>query len=168
MELLAGSCARIIKRGQCVLVEVNGSKCLVYEYVGPVKGFKEVKVLLSWQEDHFGAAGKAKGFLSADAGPAAEESLNHYDKRWIIEVYYKSMKEIGFDKYQIRHIGSIENLLWVYALLQCICVECLGEPHAFNEGFELLQTEAGLAELREMFDFARCSGFDEFCSLYRQ
>jgi hypothetical protein len=167
MELLAGSCARIIKREQCGLAEAMAQSTLSTNTRAP-PGIQRGQGSALLAGGPLWGGGQGKGVplnrCGARCGRKPQPMRQALDYRGLLQKHEGN--RLG--KHQIRHIESIGNLLWVYALLQCICVECPGDPHAFNEGFELPPTEAGLAELREMFDFARCSGFDEFCSLYRQ
>jgi hypothetical protein len=167
-EILASSYARIIAKDKCVPVKDGDIEYLVHEYIGPITGFEKVKIFITWPKEQFKNASKAKGFLSTDTEMTASACLNHYGNRWLVEIFYRTMKDIGLDDYQIQSKDLLENFLWVYALLHYICVECVKDPCAFTDGFSELQSQVEDAELFYAFNYARTHSIKEYLLRFKK
>jgi hypothetical protein len=69
---------------------------------------------------------------------------------------------------QVQSKGLLENLLWIYALLHYICVECVKGTCTFSEGFRELQSQVEDTELLDKFNYAQTHSFEQFLQQFKK
>ncbi len=112
------------------VVTVKDKEYRVYTYEGPIAKSENTLVVISYEVD--GDTFKKPVFLmSTDIELDAKTIIEYYSKRWSIETSYKYLKSnLGFDKYKVRSLLSIER----YFLIVFLAIN-------FLEVFRLLQNE---------------------------
>jgi hypothetical protein len=126
-------------------VTVKGSQYCAYRYEGELNGIPNAAVVITVPYDGFDANGKiknlksVKAFLCTDTTLDTVTILEYYTKRWCIEVFFKQMKGVGFNKYQIRSIMGIERLWLLMSLCHLICSIGLDTPMQFGTGLRFLR-----------------------------
>ena len=91
------------------VVTVKDKEYRVYSYKGKITGFDDVLINICYEVA--GSSFKAPFYiLSTDLKLDATTIIEYYSKRWGIEVNYKYFKSnLGFDKYTVRSLQSIER-----------------------------------------------------------
>ena len=85
------------------LVTVNNRNFYVYRYEGELNDIPNAAVIISYPENAFGDPKALRVFISTNAGLSTQEILDHYTRRWPIEVFFRQSKtKLALDKYQIR------------------------------------------------------------------
>lgn len=117
------------------VVTVKGQDYKVYSYEGPVAKFENATVLICYEVD--GDSLKDPVYLiSTDIELDAKTVIEYYLHRWSIETNYKYLKSnLGFDKYRVRSILSIER----YFLIVFLTINLL-EIFRVSEKLLMLQT----------------------------
>jgi len=98
------------------VVTVKNKDYSVFVYEGPVSKFENAKVFICYEIE--GNKFKAPVYLmSTDDELDAETVISYYLHRWSIETNYKYLKSnLGFDKYRVRSIVSIERYFLIVFL----------------------------------------------------
>ncbi|WP_294184466.1 IS701 family transposase [uncultured Clostridium sp.] len=98
------------------LVTVKGKNYKIYTYEGNVAKFPNAKVLICYEVSKDGFESPVY-LMSTDISLDSETILEYYLHRWSIETSYKYFKgNLGFDKYRIRSIVSIERYFLIVFL----------------------------------------------------
>jgi SRSO17 transposase len=98
------------------LVTVKGKDYRIYTYEGTVAKFPNAKVLVCYEVNKNGFKSPVY-LMSTDILLDSETILKYYVNRWSIETSYKYFKSnLGFDKYRIRSIVSIERYFLIVFL----------------------------------------------------
>lgn len=117
------------------VVTVKGQDCKVYSYEGSVAKIENATVLICYEVD--GDSLKEPVYLiSTDIELDAKTIIEYYLNRWSIETNYKYLKSnLGFDKYRVRSIISIER----YFLIAFLAINFI-EIFRVSEKSLMLQT----------------------------
>lgn len=108
--------AKYINPNTLDLVTVKSKEYRVYTYEGNISNFPNAKVLICYEADTNGFKPPVY-LMSTDIELNAETIIEYYSKRWNIETSYKYFKSnLGFDKYRIRSILSIERYFLIVFL----------------------------------------------------
>lgn len=98
------------------VVTVKGKDYKVYTYEGSIAKFENAIVLICYEVE--GDNLKTPVYLmSTDIELDAKTIIEYYQNRWSIETNYKYLKSnLGFDKYRVRSILSIERYFLIVFL----------------------------------------------------
>lgn len=125
------------------VVTIKDKDYRVYVYEGPAAKIENTLVVISYEVDGDGFK-KPVFLLSTDIELDAKTIIEYYSKRWAIETNYKYLKSnLGFDKYRIRSLLSIEryflivflamNFLEVFKVFQSgLLIKTIGEAIAYQ------------------------------------
>lgn len=81
----------------------------VYTYEGPIAKIENALLVISYEVDGDGFK-KPVFLLSTDIELDAKTIIEYYSKLWTVETNYRYLKvNLGFDKYRIRSLLSIER-----------------------------------------------------------
>lgn len=115
---MADFAAQYIRKSdlRSVTVESQG-RYWIYEYEGPVSEMENVKVLLSWKNEHAPSSKPQVCLLCTDLSLDLVTIQRYYHVRWNIETGYRYFKELlGFDQYQLLSFEGIQRF-WAIQLL---------------------------------------------------
>ncbi|WP_129599963.1 IS701 family transposase [Anaerophilus nitritogenes] len=133
------------------VVTVKDKDYRVYVYEGPVAKLENALVVISYEVD--GDDFKNPVYLiSTDIELDAKTIIEYYSRRWSIETNYKYLKSnLGFDKYRIRNILSIER----YFLISFLAIN-------FLEIIRLTQESSTLRTIGEAIEYQKNLSLKEF------
>lgn len=133
------------------VVTVKGKEYRAYTYEGPIAKIENALVVISYEVD--GNSFKKPIFLiSTDIELDARTIIEYYSKRWTVETNYKYLKvNLGFDKYKVRSLLSIER----YFLIVFLAIN-------FLEIFRVLQNKFMLKAIGEAIEYQRYISTREF------
>jgi len=147
---IAQFAATIINKDNVDLVTVNGRNYYVYRYEGKLNGIRRAVVLMCYPEDAFKNPKALKAFICTDISLDTVTILEYYSNRWKIEIFFGQSKDaLGFGKYQIRSIKSIDRLWTIMSLCHLLCTTGLGCNMPFGAGLLFLRK----AILKERISF---------------
>jgi len=134
---------KTLKKEDVNLVKVDKSSYWVYRYEGKLNGVKKAVVLLSWPEDALFKEGALRVFICTEVELDTQIILNHYSRRWPIEVFFRQNKmELGLDRYQIRSAKAIKRFWILNMLTYYYCVTGTSESFCpFGRGLKLASNE---------------------------
>ena len=137
---------------------IKGKDYRVYIYEDPVAKIENALVIISYENDGDGFK-KPMFLLSIDIELDAKSIIEHYSKRWTIETNYKYLKNsLGFDKYRVRSLISIER----YFLIVFLAMN-------FLETIKVLQSKLLIKTIGEAIEYQRRISAREFVSyIYHQ
>ena len=139
---IADFAAKHIGSHNVSLVTVNSKDYYVHRYVGKLNGIKRAVVLISWPVAAFKNPKALKAFICTDTSLDTTTILEYYSKRWPIEIFFGQSKDsLGFGKYQIRSIISIDRLWTLMSLCHLMCTIGLGSNMAFGDGLRFLRKD---------------------------
>jgi hypothetical protein len=123
------------------LVTVNNKEYYTYKYTGKLNNICQAVVIISYPKDKIGFEKALKAFISTDMSSTVDEILNHYSKRWEIEVFFKQMKKFfGLDKFMIRSVKAIDRFFVILSLAHFFYVTGLGSVLSFSDGVRKLRS----------------------------
>ena len=129
--------AQYIKRNDVCPVTVNNVKYLVYRYEGALNGIDNAVVLFCWPEKAFKKPRALHAFLCTDMELETQKILEHYSKRWPIEIFFRESKNnLGLKGYQVRSSQAIDRLLLLIVLAYVYCSLGTGRYQRFNAGLK--------------------------------
>lgn len=133
------------------VVTVKGKEYRAYTYEGPIAKIENALVVISYEVD--GNSFKKPIFLiSTDIELDVRTIIEYYSKRWTVETNYKYLKvNLGFDKYKVRSLLSIER----YFLIVFLAIN-------FLEIFRVLQNKFMLKAIGEAIEYQRYISTREF------
>ena len=128
------------------VVTVKGKDYRVYLYKGNVNGFDNVSIAICYEVN--GSKFKDPFYIiTTDTELDAKTIIEYYAVRWTIETNYKYFKSnLGFDKYRVRSLISIER----YFLIVFLAID-------FLELFRV--TNSNLASIGETIRYQENLGF---------
>jgi len=85
---------KTLKQHELDLVTVNGKTYYTYTYLGKIKGSKKAKIVISWPQNALWNPKAMKCFISLDIEMSTKQLLNHYVKRWPIEIFLEKLKDV--------------------------------------------------------------------------
>ncbi|HLR34675.1 MAG TPA: IS701 family transposase [Tissierellales bacterium] len=98
------------------VVTVKGKKYRVYIYEGPIAKIENALVVISYEVNKDGFK-KPVFLISTDVELDAKTIIEYYLNRWTVETNYKYLKtNLGFDKYRVRSLLSIERYFLIVFL----------------------------------------------------
>ncbi|MDR3326679.1 MAG: transposase [Prevotellaceae bacterium] len=104
------------------LVTIKGHKYWVYTYIGKIKGLKNAKVVISYPKDALFKRGSLNAFVCTQVSLSTKEILNHYTKRWPIEVFFREAnRRLGMKKCQVRSSTAIRRYQYMVMLCYIFC-----------------------------------------------
>jgi hypothetical protein len=113
---------RSLKLSDFDLVTIKGRMYWVYTYIGKIKGMEKVKVLISFPKNAFLVLKEMKVFVSTQTELTATQILNHYTKRWPIEVFFREAnRRLGMKKCQVRSSIGIRRYQYMVMLCYIFC-----------------------------------------------
>ena len=134
--------ASYVTQKEVRLVTVNGSSYWVYRYEGALNGIENAVVLFCWPKEAFQKPKALHAFLCMDVSLETQTILDYYSRRWPIEIFFRQSKgTLGFNKYQVRSIRSIERLWALMAFTHLYCTIGLGQPLLFGDGLQKVRKE---------------------------
>lgn len=133
------------------VVTVKDKEYRVYTYEGPIAKLENALVVISYKVDRDGFK-KPIFLISTDIELDAKAIIEYYSKRWTVETNYKYLKvNLGFDKYRVRSILSIER----YFLIVFLAIN-------FLEIFRILQSKFMIKTIGEAIEHQRYISTKEF------
>ena len=118
------------------LVTVGNRSYYVYRYEGSLNGIENAVVLISYPKDAFHTQKALRAFISTDVSLSTQEILNHYMKRWPVEVFFRQAKDkLAFDRYQVRSSKGIRRYWLLMSLAYLLACTGCGETMSFEDGY---------------------------------
>lgn len=100
------------------LVTVENTQYFTYTYEGKLKSRHLVKIVMSWPKEAVFVSHALRCFISTETALSTKKLLNHYTKRWIVEIFFKNTKQkFGFGNYQLRSLKGIKRLMLIIQVL---------------------------------------------------
>lgn len=122
------------------LVTVGKRQYYVYRYEGNLNDIENAVVLISYPKEAFGLPRALRAFICTDADLSTQEILDHYLKRWPIEVFFRQAKQkLALDQYQIRSSRGIRRFWVIMSTAHLICCTGTGQLLPFQDGFLAMQ-----------------------------
>jgi hypothetical protein len=122
------------------LVTVGKRKYYVCRYQGRLNGISgDSVVLISWPEDAFGEEKALKSFVCTDLELPLDVILEHYCRRWPIEVFIRQTKMLlGLNKYQVRKEISFKRF-WLVVMLaySYMSTRSIDKSYNFSNGLQV-------------------------------
>lgn len=98
------------------VVTVKDTDYRVFVYDGPISKFENAKILICYEVENKGLKSPVY-LMSTDVELDPKTIIEYYLHRWSIETNYKYLKSnLGFDKYRVRSIISIERYFLIVFL----------------------------------------------------
>jgi len=144
--------AKHVKMRQLDFVTINSQKYLTYTYLGRINGMEKIKIIISFPISKNGSTDESgvKAFISTDIEMNSNQMLQHYTKRWAIEVFFREFKrKFAFDCCQIHTLKGIKRYMIILMLAFLYCgLEVCGETVAFSKGFYSARNEFDVCKIR--------------------
>ena len=122
------------------LVTVGKRQYYVYRYEGNLNDLEDAVVLISYPKDAFGVPHALRAFICTDISLSTLEILNHYLRRWPIEVFFRQAKQkLALDKYQIRSSQGIRRFWLLMSFAHFIACLGLGKTLPLSDGYSAIR-----------------------------
>jgi hypothetical protein len=117
------------------LVTVKGHEYWYHVYVGPIKGMKMTKVIITYPKNAFQVKDALRAFISTEIALTGEEILTHYSKRWPIEVFFRETnRRLGMKQCQVRSLVAVKRYQYMVMLAYLFCgMKKEGDTLGFSE-----------------------------------
>ena len=117
-----GAFARSLSTSDFDIVTVDGERYYMYTYLGRINGSRKVKITITYPYDALFVPQAMKAFISTDIKMNGKQLLNHYSKRWPIEVYFReSNRRFGMKQCQVRSKKAIMRYQYLVMLAFIFC-----------------------------------------------
>ena len=138
------------------LVTVSGREYYVYRYEGELNDIPNAVVLISYPKEAFGNPKALRVFISTNAGLSTQDILDHYTKRWPIELFFRQSKsKLALDKYQLRSKQGIQRCWLIMSLVHYMCCMHSGKYCTFEEGYQYFQNQVRIERLSNLHVFIK-------------
>ena len=117
-----GAFARSLTASDFDIVTIDGERYYMYTYLGKINGSRKVKIVITYPHGALFVPRAMKAFISTDIKMSGKQLLNHYTKRWPIEVFFReSNRQFGMKKCQVRSKKAIMRYQYLVMLAFIFC-----------------------------------------------
>lgn len=112
---------------------------------------------MSWPQKALWNKYALKCFISLDIELSTKQILNHYLKKWPIEIFFRETKQkLGFDKYQIHTVKGIKRYTYLLMLTYLYCeLEVQSKSLGFSKGLSKCRNEVKQFEITWIYNQAK-------------
>lgn len=149
--------AKTLTKKDVSLVTAGSHEYYVYTYHGKLNDLKEATIVLSWPKEALFVTGALKAFICPYVNMKTEILLNHYVRRWPIEIFFRESKRyLGLDDYQVRGEKGIKRYFILLMLTYVYCgLEVSGDTLNFSIGLRIARKEARQNQISWIYNQAQ-------------